>query len=79
MNVIQPSAMREVQIEVPKVSRQLTLPNDKILDPSKLKPFAEDKINVTEQLKFVLGRAENIVGKEENVVTSIFSFSYNVF
>ena len=28
--------------------------------------FAEDKINVTEQLKLVLGRTENIVGKGEN-------------
>ena len=27
------------------------LPNDKILDPSKLKAFAEDKINVTQKLK----------------------------
>ena len=40
--------------------------NNKILDWSKLKPFAEDKINVTEKLKFVLGRAENIIGKGEN-------------
>ena len=40
-------------------------PNDKILDWFKLKAFA-DKINVTEKLKFVLGRVENIVGKGEN-------------
>ena len=31
-----------------------SLPNDKILDWSKLKACAEDKINVTEKLKFVL-------------------------
>ena len=43
-----------------------SLPNDKILDRSKLKAFAEDKINVTEKLKFVLGRVENIVRKGEN-------------
>ena len=43
-----------------------SLPNDKILDRSKLKPLADDKINVTEKLKFVLGRVENIVGKGEN-------------
>ena len=43
-----------------------SLPNDKILDQSKLKAFADNKINVTEKLKFVLGRVENIVGKEEN-------------
>ena len=28
------------------------LPHDKILDWSKLKPFEDDKINVTEKLKF---------------------------
>ena len=43
-----------------------SIPNDKILDWSKLKAFADDKINVTEELKFVLGRVENIVGKGEN-------------
>ena len=31
-----------------------SLPNDKILDWSKLKAFADDKIKVTEHLKFVL-------------------------
>ena len=44
----------------------LTLPNYKILDGSKLKPFAGDKINVAYELKFVLERVENIVGKGEN-------------
>ena len=43
-----------------------SLPNDKILDWSKLKAFAHEKINVTEKMKFVLGRVENIVGKGEN-------------
>ena len=33
-----------------------SLPNDKILDWSKLKAFADNKINVTEKLKFVLER-----------------------
>ena len=42
------------------------LPNNKILDWSKLKALADDKINVTEKVKYVLGRAENIVGKGEN-------------
>ena len=32
----------------------------------KLKAFADDKINVTEKLKFVLGLEENNVGKGEN-------------
>ena len=40
-----------------------SLPNDKILDWSKLKAFADDKINVKEKFKFGLGRVENIVGK----------------
>ena len=43
-----------------------SLPNDKILDWSKLKAFADDKINVTEKMKFVLAKVENIVRKEEN-------------
>ena len=42
------------------------LPNDKILDWSKLKAFAEDNITVTKKFTFDIGRIENIVGKEEN-------------
>ena len=42
------------------------LRNDKFLDGSKLKASADDKLNLTEKLKFVLGRVENIVGKGEN-------------
>ena len=41
-----------------------SLPNDDILDWSKLKALA-DKINVTEKMKHVLGRIEN-VKKGEN-------------
>ena len=33
---------------------------------SKLKDFADDKINVTQNLKFILGMEENIFGKGEN-------------
>ena len=40
------------------------LPNDHILDWSKLKAFADDKVNVAENLKLV--RVENIVDKVEN-------------
>ena len=43
-----------------------SLPNDKILDWSNLKAFVDDKIKVTENLKFVHGRVENIVGKGKN-------------
>ena len=42
------------------------LPYDKILDWSKFKAFADDKIYVTEKLKTGLGRVENMVGKGEN-------------
>ena len=44
-----------------------SLQNDKFLHRSKLKPFADDKTNVTKKLKFVMGRVENIVGKGVNV------------
>ena len=43
-----------------------SLPNDKIVDWSNLKASADDKIYVTEKLKFVLGRVEYIMGKGEN-------------
>ena len=43
-----------------------SLPNDKFLDWSKLKLFADDKINVTTEMKLVLKKVENIVGKGEN-------------
>ena len=43
-----------------------SLPNNKISDWSKFKVFADDIINVTQKLKFILERAENIVGKGEN-------------
>ena len=43
-----------------------SLPNDKFLDWSKLKAFADDKLNLAEKLKFVLERVENIVRKGEN-------------
>ena len=43
-----------------------TLPNNIFSGWSKLKAFADNKINVKEKLKFVLARVENIVGKGEN-------------
>ena len=36
------------------------------MDWSNLKASADNKLNVNEKLKFVLGRVENIVGKGEN-------------
>ena len=43
-----------------------SLPYKKILDLTKLKAFADNKINVTQILKFALGRGVNIVGGREN-------------
>ena len=57
-----------------------SLPNNKILGLPKLKAFADDKINVTQKLKFALGRGRKHCGKRKKMlVTSIFSFSHNVF
>ena len=43
-----------------------TLPNDKILDVTKLKAFADDRINVAQMMIPVFVGLENIVGKGEN-------------
>ena len=57
-----------------------SLPNDKILDWSKLKAFADDKINVIKKLKSDIRWVANSVGKGQNAqVSSIFFFSHNVF
>ena len=44
----------------------ISLPNDKILDWSKLKAFTYDKIKVLRIIIFILDRVENTVGKGEN-------------
>ena len=49
-----------------------SLPNDKMLGWSILKAFAEDKLNVTKELTFVLEKEENIVGKGENAGNQYF-------
>ena len=54
-------------------------PYDKILDQTKLKAFADDKLNVTKMIISVFERVENIVGKGEIACTSNFFFSHNVF
>ena len=51
------------------------LPNDKILDLSKLRAFADEKLKVIQVAKLVLGKTENIVGKEENAGYRHFLFS----
>ena len=42
------------------------LPDDKILGLPKLKVFADDKLNVTQNIEVVFDRIEKIVEKEEN-------------
>ena len=41
----------------------LTLPNDKIVDQSKLKAYVDDNICMAQKIEICLGRVENIVGK----------------
>ena len=43
------------------------LPNDKILDWSKLKAFEGKKINVAQKMNSIFFKMDNIQGKEENV------------
>ena len=50
-----------------------SLPNDKILDRSKLKAFAEDKLNVVQKLNFFNGRVKSIVGKRRECWLPAFS------
>ena len=46
--------------------RLTSVPNNEILDLSKSKAFANDKISITQKLIFVSVWIENIVGKGEN-------------
>ena len=54
-------------------------PNKKLLALSKLKALAHDRLNVTQNIKFVFHRIENIEGIGENAGTQHFLFSFNVF
>ena len=59
--------MRIYGVKGKEKSHVLTLHHTtNFLDWSKVKAFADYKVTVTEKLKFVLGRLENIVGKGEN-------------
>ena len=46
-----------------------SFPHDKILDQTKLKAFADDKLNVTKMIISVFDRVENIVGKGPGLLT----------
>ena len=50
-----------------------SLPNDKILDWSKVKAFADDKRNVIEKLKFVFGKGRKHCGKRRKCWLPAFS------
>ena len=52
----------------------VTLLNDKIFDMTKLKAFADDKVNVAKMMISVFDRLENIVGKGENAGYQHFLF-----
>ena len=54
-------------------------PHDKISDQTKLKAFADNKLNVTKMIISVFDRVQNMVGKGEIACTSNFSFSHLVF
>ena len=49
-----------------------SLPNIKILDQSKLKTFADNKMNPAKMTISVFNRQENIVGKGENAGFLLF-------
>ena len=55
------------------------LPGDKILTLSKLKTFADNRFKAPRDIKFVICWVWKIVEKKKMLVTSIFSFSHNVF
>ena len=65
--------MKYILQNITKFSIFFSLPNDKVLDLSKLEAFAEDKINVPQKLKFIAGRIENILGKRRKCWSPAFS------
>ena len=57
----------------------IPLPNNKAFNLTKLKAFADDKLNAAKMTIFLFDTVENTVEKEKMLVTSIFSFSHRVF
>ena len=55
------------------------VPKNKIPDWCKFKAFADDKIDVTENLKIILWSLENIMGKGENAGYQHFLLSSPCF
>ena len=58
--------MRTCRLDLDSPTFLNCLPDDKILDLSRLKAFTDDSLNVNQKLKFALGRVENIVEKGIN-------------
>ena len=56
-----------------------SLPNDKILDLTNFKAFAGGKLNVAKTMISSFDGLKTLWEKEKMLVTSIFSFSHNVF
>ena len=61
------------------LGKELTHSHNKTLDQTKLKAFADDKLNVTKMMISVFDRVENIVEKGEIAGSSNFSFTLDVF
>ena len=55
------------------------LPNDQVLDMTKLKGFADDKLNVDKTTISLLDRVENTEGKGENAGYQHFLLFPSVF
>ena len=68
----------KLNLKVSSANSFKPIPTWQILDQTKLKAFAKNKINVTKMIISVFDRVENIVGKREIACTSNFSFSHNV-
>ena len=56
-----------------------SLPNDKILDQSKFKTFADDIIKIFKMMISVFDRVENIVGKGDKCWLPAFSLFPSMF
>ena len=61
----------------PKPLKVNSLQRKIMSDTSKLNAFAGNKINMIMKFKFVFGRVQNIVGKEENTGHQHFLLSHN--
>ena len=54
-----------------------SIPNDKIMDQSKLKALADDQTIVISKFKFVKGLVENILGKRRKYRHAQRSLAFN--